>query len=202
MKYISLDLETTGIDPENDQILEIGAIIEDSEKRLPLEECPKFHFIVEQESGRYSGTPFALSLNQRIFDVLKGIPEHGGLPDKHCPAFKYRAENRVIKSDTVSSQFYFWLRENDMQHDRIVFAGKNFGPFDLQFLKKLKNWNQMVKHSSRILDPGLMYTNFKTDKVPPNMTECKKRAGIKNTVVSHHALEDAWDVIELLRKKY
>ena len=43
MKYISIDIETTGLDPENCQILSIGAVIEDTLNQLPFEELPTFH---------------------------------------------------------------------------------------------------------------------------------------------------------------
>ena len=34
-----------------------------------------------------------------------------------------------------------------------------------------------------------------------NMITCKERAGVDG-IVTHNALEDAWDVVQLLRKKY
>jgi hypothetical protein len=46
-----------------------------------------------------------------------------------------------------------------------------------------------------------LYVDWKTDSDVPNLLKCKERAGINGTV-THNALEDAWDVIEVLRKKY
>jgi hypothetical protein len=43
--------------------------------------------------------------------------------------------------------------------------------------------------------------DWNNDKSLPNLTTCKERAGIEG-VVTHDALEDAWDVIEVLRKFY
>ena len=47
MIYISIDTETTGIDKEKCQVIELGAIIEDTTKPLSFEESPKFECIVE-----------------------------------------------------------------------------------------------------------------------------------------------------------
>jgi hypothetical protein len=46
-----------------------------------------------------------------------------------------------------------------------------------------------------------LYVDWKADSDVPNLDKCKERAGIKGAV-THNALEDAWDVIEVLRKKY
>ena len=35
MRYISIDLETTGLDSENNQIIEFGAVLEDTNNILP-----------------------------------------------------------------------------------------------------------------------------------------------------------------------
>ena len=58
MKYVSIDIETTGLDPETCQILQVGAVIEDTQNLLPLEELPKFNCIVEHPA--YTGSPYAL----------------------------------------------------------------------------------------------------------------------------------------------
>jgi hypothetical protein len=41
----------------------------------------------------------------------------------------------------------------------------------------------------------------KNDDVVPSLDSCKKRASIEGEV-THNALEDAWDVVKLLRTKY
>ena len=43
MIYLSIDLETTGLEKDRYQILSFGAILEDTEKKLPYDEIPKFH---------------------------------------------------------------------------------------------------------------------------------------------------------------
>ena len=68
MKYVSIDIETSGLDTENNQILSIGAIVEDTKKKLPFDEIPKFHCIVLQRS--INGSPFALNMNAEIIKYM------------------------------------------------------------------------------------------------------------------------------------
>ena len=57
-----------------------------------------------------------------------------------------------------------------------------------------------VKVSHRFLDPTTLYTDFSKER-PPGLQECLDKAGIEKKV-KHTSLEDAWDVINLLRKFY
>ncbi len=68
MKYLSIDIETTGLDPEKCDILEVAAIIEDTEKKLPREECPTFHCYIDREY--YNCDPFTCEMNFKIFKEL------------------------------------------------------------------------------------------------------------------------------------
>ena len=49
MRYTSIDIETTGLDPERHEILSIGIIIEDTEKKLPYNEVPKLHLAIDHK---------------------------------------------------------------------------------------------------------------------------------------------------------
>ena len=64
MKYISIDLETTGLEKDRYQILSFGAMIEDTENKLPLSEIPKFHAAILH--NELTGSPFALNMNKKI----------------------------------------------------------------------------------------------------------------------------------------
>jgi hypothetical protein len=80
-------------------------------------------------------------------------------------------------------------------------AGKNFSSFDLQFLKTLPGWQKCIQIRQRTIDPAVLYTDWFNDKSLPSLPLCKKRSGLKEEV-SHDALEDAWDVVQVLRKFY
>jgi DNA polymerase III epsilon subunit-like protein len=86
MKYISIDLETTGLDPQNCQILQIGAVIEDTNEVKPISELPKFNCVIEHP--HYSGSAFAINMNMNLIEIIAGmekIPreERGEYRKKH-----------------------------------------------------------------------------------------------------------------------
>lgn len=215
MVYTSIDIETTGLDHEKNQVLSIGAIIEDTEKKLPYEECPKFNAIVLQRE--LIGSPRAITMNKEIIslmgDYLEGTDEVRNVLNNNS-GYKFYEEEEVIK------EFYLWLYKNGLaQHElydlgrggitingatkpiTLNVAGKNFGTFDKLFLQQLPWWQKLIKTRQRVLDPAILCVDWKNDESLPNLTQCKNRMGIEG-IVTHNALEDAWDVIELLRKFY
>ena len=80
-------------------------------------------------------------------------------------------------------------------------AGKNFATFDKKFLEKLPRWQQCLKVKQRVIDPAILYMDWKNDDTLPNLSTCKVRAGLPS-LVTHNALEDAWDTLLVLRKFY
>ena len=80
-------------------------------------------------------------------------------------------------------------------------AGKNFGTFDKLFLEELPWWKKLIKIRQRIIDPSVLYCKWDEDNAIPSLKKCKERAGIDGEV-AHTALEDAWDVVQMLRKFY
>ena len=53
LSYVSIDIETTGLDPETCQILEIGAVWDDWTK--PIDQLPVYHRLVYHKEYRGSG---------------------------------------------------------------------------------------------------------------------------------------------------
>jgi hypothetical protein len=80
-------------------------------------------------------------------------------------------------------------------------AGKNFGTFDKLFLQELPWWQKLIRTRQRVLDPAILCVDWTNDTSLPSLITCKERMNIEG-IVTHNALEDAWDVIELLRKFY
>jgi len=182
MKYISIDVETTGLDPDTCCLLEIGAIVEDTESKHGRGICPEFHRFIY--SPLYSGEIYALSSNKDLLGEILRL--------------KCNNDFRVCTSSEVVPAFKCFLAQNNIE--KPVFAGKNVGLFDLRFLRRLPGW-ESIKHHHRTIDPTLLFMDWENDAVPPDLNLCQKRAGI-NKIVSHRALDDAWDVIQLLRKGY
>jgi hypothetical protein len=222
MIYVSIDIETSGLDHEKHKVLSIGAIIEDTEKKLPYEECPKFNAIVLQ--NEITGSPRAITMNggiiQMIGEYLEGTDETRHLMNTHSNYSFY-------KEDEVVAEFYRFLFGNGFGYElgpgdfvnntingveypaiggktkpiTLNVAGKNFGTFDKLFLQELPWWQKLIRTRQRVLDPAILMVDWKNDKALPNLTQCKERANVTG-IVTHNALEDAWDVIEVLRKFY
>jgi len=189
MHYVSIDLETTGTKPGRHQIIEFGAVIENTNKNTLLEDLPRFKRIVKHPE--YTGQAFAFNLNARIFEEL--VHPTGAAP--------------VCQPEELAEEFKTFLVNNGFSLEekgyvRLVAAGKNFANFDLQFLNLLPNWRDHIRISNMILDPAMYYINFATDNILPSLEECKKRAGLEDTTVTHDALNDAMDVVRLLRRQY
>ena len=209
MKYVAIDIETTGTDPEIHQILEVGAILEDTNNLLNYEEMPKFSCIINRTE--ISGNVFALDMNKRIIEILKNYSAFSHKPYE-IPAEKYALKKKynIIEENDLAFNFLSWLGPlmnpgKDFLGEYICtpfnVAGKNFSAFDSNFLNKNENWKKKIKYERRIIDPSTQYVNWATDTRLPSLDECLKRAGIEK-FVSHTAVEDCWDVIQVLRKKY
>jgi len=207
MKYVSLDIETTGLDIEADQILEFGAIIEDTEDQLPFYEIPKFRRIIKW--NRIYGHPFALNMNANLLKTLAGIP----LPHNKLDYDEYLKKHEIISIDRLAHQVRDWLQDNyltkkerkkigNFQKLYINAAGKNIASFDALFLNRVPNWCRYIQFRNRFIDPGVLFVDWKKDESVPGLKTCKVRAGLDDTAIMHNAIEDSWDVIQVLRSVY
>lgn len=221
MLYVSIDIETSGLDPVKNKVLSIGAVIEDTEKKLPFSEIPKFNAIILQHE--IVGSPRAIIMNKNIIELML---EYLDSTDSVKRILKEKSGYEFYKEDEVIKHFFDFLFINGYDYSfnlmeiirrvdghslpmfdgnirplNINVAGKNFGTFDKLFLQELPWWKKLIIPKQRIIDPSVLYCDWKNDKSLPSLSECKNRAEL-NSVVTHNALEDAWDVVELLRKFY
>ena len=224
MRYISIDVETTGLDPETCQILSIGAVIEDTLNQLPFEDLPKFHGVIKREN--VSGSLFALNMNR---DLIETIVQYSTARDQdekndivHMTGMEFYQEDEIVealyqfcyrnglvdldpnflyKQMKVVNGIAYPILTSNMPKVYLNCAGKNFAGFDKKFLERLPRWKQVFSIRSRVLDPGILFVDWINDESVPSLDECKKRAGIDG-VVTHNAVEDAMDVVMLLRKCY
>ena len=75
MKYVSLDLETTCINPKKpENILMISMVVEDPKNPVPLKDLPHFTRFVKYSS--ISGESYALAMNNWILDIISGRKEN------------------------------------------------------------------------------------------------------------------------------
>lgn len=225
MKYISIDIETTGIDPELDQILSIGLVIEDTLDIKPIDELPSLHLVITND--RLQGNVFALDMNRDIIKLLKTYQVSN---DEARSLIEDSQNVKFVKEYEVAEKVFNFLYVNDMVnpsyyrnalsgHVRVVggamipilgmtpdittltVAGKNFGTFDKLFIEKLTSWKRVFKFHQRILDPAILFVDWKRDLLLPNLNTCMERAGVEGEV-THDAIDDAKDVIKVLRTNY
>lgn len=185
MKYVCIDVETTGLNREKCQVIEFAAVIRDTDLDQEISESPSFHCLVKHDF--YHGEPYALNLNARIFKELS---------DSENSRFDIFTESELV------DRFKQFLLKNgfkESKHSKVVHfvaGGKNFAGFDLQFLNKLPNWENTFFVSSRVLDPGMLWIE-KDDKRVPGLNKCLQRANIEKEV-THHALQDVYDTCQVI----
>jgi oligoribonuclease len=196
MKYVSIDIETTGLDPETCQIIQIGAVIEDTLIPKQIDELPRFQCLVE--NSHISGSPFALNMNAGILAKL-GELERADRDDRS----EIRKKYNILPASLVAKSFRMWLASNGFESSgdspiSITAAGKNFSGFDKPFLQKLPGWGSLISIKQRVIDPAILFMNWQTDSTLPNLKQCMERAGVEGDV-THDALQDAIDVVKVIR---
>ncbi len=200
MKYISLDIETTGLHKGNCQVLQIAAVVDNF--LSPIAELPRFAAFVNHENLQFE--PYALNLHMKT-----GLLQRY-LDDKAKVDFTW-----VIKNLVDFLNVHYPLAEKEKYN----VAGKNLAGFDLPFLAAQNsntmtpsgglmafnhgnavNWQFLNKINHRVIDPGTSFTNFGSDKGVVSLDTCKERAKVFTKAVTHDALDDALDVVAVVRK--
>lgn len=207
MRYFSLDIETTGLDENKHQIIELGGVVDDLENPKPIDELPEFHCYVTHDSYNVSEYCLGLHSDTGIFKKLQMRPDDANFVPVEDAAremgrFLYQhfvPEDKLQPWHLLGSKKQAPKVEKNLPV-RVIAAGKNFGAFDLQFIKQLPNLDRFVRFHHRILDPGSMYARLDDSQIPM-LKECLERAGFDDDV-PHHAVEDAKLVVKLIRRNY
>ena len=185
MLMLSLDIETTGLDPLKHGTVQLGGIMFLTEGRLLKE----VELMVNFEN--YVWTNFCLKLH---YNLIKPYLFDG-------KEFDCTPENAL---DIFKGHFHgFWPA-----NQKISVTGKN-PSFDVGFLKMLPGGDRWVRDNfdHRLVDPTHWYMRS-SDPKPPGLSGCKGRAieeGCKawETVdVAHTALADTYDVAQLVMWAY
>lgn len=137
-----LDLEMTGIDPENSKIIEVGAIITDWD----LQEIASYEQIVFQEQSVVEASDEWVK--QNMSDLLSKVPGGTPIPEveehilslikEHCPGEVYLAGNsihqdrRFIRSEMPQLENKLHYRMLDVSAWKVVMAHK----YGVEFTKK------------------------------------------------------------------
>lgn len=178
MRFLSIDLETTGLNYDQCQILEIGAVVGDLTS-APVDTLPSFHRFIRHD--KVIGEPFALAMNADILRII---------------ADKNRTD--VVTPDRAVIELQKFVLGHFGVGTRPTVAGKNYASFDKNFLERLPGWDSRAfKHRS--LDPAILFWEPEHDTELPSTKQCMERAGLDPSV-KHRAVEDAMSVVELIRR--
>jgi len=184
LKYFSIDIETTGLNPEKDQILQVGIAFEDTENIVPIIEIPCDEWVIRY--NRIEGDPFAIQMNA---DIIKHSIENP-LPDD------------VIDRCNIIPCLLSFIRKCDpsipSNHiPTINVAGKNFNGFDRLFLEKIEGFSNHIRIRHRVLDPAMLCVDW-TEHRLPDLQDCLDKSNLLS-MVKHTAMQDAIDVINIIR---
>lgn len=185
MRYVSIDIETLGLDPNTCDIIEFGAVLDTMDATQSVDDLPSFQCYLTKPRDIYRGEVYAMYMHSKskMFERIA----------KREEGFNY------IPDDLLEDVFSEWLYDNGFSEDvKLNIAGKNFSGFDLPFLKKI-GFGTKIKLNHRVLDPGSMCFDPTMDADQlPGLDECLKRCGFKKSV-NHTAVDDARDVIRVIR---
>ena len=172
--YLSLDIETTGLDRQRVHVLQLAAVYDNGKS---LKDLPTFNQVIRWPVITY-GEEYAMHLNRHLFDQA------------------FRQEN-VFSLGEVRENFKAFLNRVQPQ-GRITAAGKNVDGFDMPILRNPTNGFTLSRINRRVLDPGSMFTE-EFDHIP-TLNELNQFLNRKE--VSHDALDDCWDVVHAIRYKW
>lgn len=173
--YISLDIETTGLDKKKCQVLEVAAVYDDLVS--PISELPTQSWWVDWPLLKGEPTAFAMHAAS-------------GLLQEYAVA-------RRLDSEHVMPGLFEFVNKCGLDPTRLQLAGKNVLSFDWPFLERLPYGN-IIKPRHRAYDPGQMFF-VPSDDSPPDLKECLRRAKAPDIVIQHRALSDALDVVFCVR---
>ena len=214
MRYVSIDIETLGLKPQEHDIVEFAAVLDDFSDRKSLDQLPVFHRFIYNERDLYRGSAYAMAMHHRIFEKLANRQKEPYGDIRKSYPYGTVSINDFCTKNTLLLSFYNWLvLDQGFKVDagilRVQVAGKNFASFDRRFLEEQCSLgyalgigcpNERLEFGHRVLDPGMLYFNPSMDNAVPSMSECQQRAGLSN-VVAHTAMDDAMMVVQLLRNK-
>jgi oligoribonuclease (3'-5' exoribonuclease) len=172
--YVSIDVETTGIDRQKSHVLQLAAIYDNGKD---LEDLPTFDAVIKWPIISHA-EEYAMNLNKALL------------------ARAFKGDN-VVSIIEARYNFEGWLY-SVQPSGRFTAAGKNVQGFDMPILTNPVNNFNLRRFLHRALDPGSMYTE-EFNHIP-TLNEINTVIGRKP--VTHNALDDCWDVVHAIRHKW
>jgi hypothetical protein len=172
--YLSIDVETTGVNKQKVHVLQLAAVYDNGKD---LEDLQTFDRVIKWPSFGHT-EPYAMNLNKHLLE-------------------RARQNDDVVSIGQCRKDFIKWL-DKIQPGGRFTPAGKNIAAFDIPILENPVNKFFFKRFLRRTLDPGSMYSD-EFDHIP-TLDEINVLTG--RQAVSHAALDDAWDVVYAIRRKW
>lgn len=222
MKICYIDIETTGLNFQDNKVLQVAAVVDDLENPKPINELPIFNVLIrhtyaelfQDSHGESMGIdPYVLKINEKLFDNLKLLPK-----DDLTDSDGYKMD--LVDRLNFTHAFTKYLEKSYAKTEKIKIhvGGKNVAAFDLRFIEQMLRWtatckmkgsrlllgspltSREVEISSRTLDVGSLYVRPNLDVIP-SLQDCLDMAGIEHTV-THGAVSDCLACVKLVRKHF
>lgn len=186
--YVSIDIETTGIDDKS-HILQISAVYDDLKSSIL---SLKTIDLVIKHPVLTHCEPYAMGMNAELLKRMMDSQFVTKNPATACHELLnfFRGVQNLIGPNEKGT------------FSKIVLSGKNVASFDIPKLKiffkdqgLLQDFNDIVHYKT--LDVGSLYYDVFQDNV--SLSEINKLTN--RAEVSHNALEDAFDVVHAVRHK-
>lgn len=178
--YISLDLETSGVDISKAQILQIAMIYDDF-TQTKISDMPSLLINIQYRELSHA-TLEALEINKNLITQIL---------DKDDPVKKRNCSEAM---DLVSA---FLCKYSNKNGGKITIAGKNAASFDIPILDNHLDNKIGLYIKRRSIDVGSLY--YPDFGYVPTLSEVNKLT--QRSEVKHNAYDDASDVIFAIRKK-
>ena len=182
LKYASLDIETTGLDPDKHHVLQVALVVDDG--ITAVEELPTFNELVRTpKENLLGGDQIALEMNAELIDLVTSNPS--------ADYASFRGSTVKMKPwESVWRSAISWLHQ--YLEPPFYIAGKNVGTFDLKFMSA--EFRSHVHH--RVIELGSVALGHDSTWWDKGKIPGMKDLGIE---VAHDALTDAFDNVKLLR---
>lgn len=167
--YVSIDIETTGLNTELAEVLEVALVYDDG--ITDVEELPRLNLLIKPVGQYYEAG--AMAMHGQLFSEI------------NCNL------NQLCNPEIIGYKISAWIETLNITN-KIVFAGKNASTFDLPILSRI---TKMPEYHHRVIDVGSVYYNY--FGYVPSLVEINKLLCLKP--VSHRALDDALNVVQALR---
>jgi oligoribonuclease (3'-5' exoribonuclease) len=207
--YLSLDLETTGLNTEKSHILQVGWIIDDGV--TPRDQLKKGVFYIENPVITH-GEAYAIGMNAWIFQDLMKSPDQRKYPTANLFDGLSSLMNAIAETAFLAEKFDIANGHKPLRKAQV--AGKNVGHFDwpiiLSNLNKAQSAHQITHYNywddvksklefvdHRFIDVGAMY--FEQFGKNPGFNAINKLIGYKD--ITHDALDDAMNVVVAIRHR-